>query len=216
MIITDKKLPERRKYDEYITPKPFIYSLYKYIYYEIDNLGVNCKVLDAGAGTGNWGNVFKETFSDRFKSLEITGVELQDLPKPDGYDRWLPNTNFINYPIDTGYSDTSYYDVSLGNPPYKYVHRFLDNMFELTGDAGLIILLLRNAFMESKIRYDKYFSNAYTRPYKIIQSVRRISFDYEITGSAKSNDTAYSVFMWRAKTETYETKFEWLNWDYSA
>lgn len=221
MIITQKDLPERHENDEYITPKPFIRAVYERLATDIvdgflegrpiDLLsGDAVEVLDAGAGTGNWGNEFVKFFDWAIPDLNITGVELQDLPIPVGYDVWHNNTDFIEWSKKTKMA----YDLSVGNPPYKYAHAFLDGLFRVVRENGLIILLLRNSFMESRARYERYFSVPFKRPWRIIQSVRRISFYYDQTGVKSTNATAYSVFVWKVGKSVMNTKLEWLDWDY--
>jgi len=222
MIITDKKLPKRRDHDEYPTPKPLIHAVYKHLFDEIkeniydvrDFPNSKVNVLDAGAGTGNWGNLFYRIFYDELPPLEITGVEIQDKPRPEKYHRWFPSTDFGKYYDGKNYDELNYYHISVGNPPYKLAHDFLDNMFLGVKENGLIVLLLKTAFIESKVRYENYFSDPFRRPYKVIQSVRRVSFDYDINGSKGSNEVSYAIFVWRVGYGVRYTKLDWLDWDY--
>jgi len=226
MIITQKELPERHENDEYITPKPFIREVFEYLrqdiidaYYEryphelgaLQWGGDDTLILDAGAGTGNWGNIFYDEFYGDLPLLRVHGVELQKMPRPENYSWWWDGTDFVEWAV--GGKEKQYF-MAIGNPPYKYAHEFLNGMFRLVDDDGLIVLLLRNSFMESRKRYNLYYRTPWMRPWKIIQSVRRISFYYDQTGDKSTNATAYSVFVWKVRRNITATKLEWLDWDY--
>lgn len=210
MIITQKDLPKRHKFDEYITPKPYIKAVIESfegaLSWELTS--GSCRVLDPGAGTGNWGSVLSDELPRSVDyDYEIHGVELQGMEKPAGYDLWYNDSDFITW------QPQYEYDIILGNPPFKYAEQFLDRAFELTSENGIILFLLRNQFSESKKRYTKYFSKSEKKPATISQSVRRIPWYYDQTGSKKTNDSAFAMYLWVKGEPISNTIFEWLDWE---
>lgn len=194
IIYSTKPLPERRDYDFYPTPPELCKAVY-----EANKINVNGKdlqVLDAGAGDGVWGNVLRTVN----QSAIVTGVELRELPKPEGYDIWYTGTDFLKF-------EDKKYDLVIGNPPYKFAEEFIRKAMEVVEDYGVVIFLLRLSFLESKKRYEGLFTEF--RPIDVSVSVRRVSF----SGNKKSDNTAYAVYKW-LKGYNKSTGLNWLDWSY--
>lgn len=194
IIQTNKELQPRKEFDFYPTPRELCSSIYRECAILLWNPYL--KVLDAGAGDGVWGQEFR-----KFSPLSIiTGVELRDLNKPDGYDNWHRSTDFMSF-------DEGEYDVVLGNPPYKYAEEFVWKGLELINISGYVIYLLPLSFLESKKRYNSLFMGH--APFTVLVSTRRVSF----TGNKKSDNTAYAVYIW-SKQKRKDSILSWLDWSY--
>lgn len=204
-IKENTELPERKKHDFYPTPVEFCRAVVNdAIPPRFNNYGLKLRVLDPGAGDGVWGKAIKE----RFPLCKLYGVEIRDVDRPRGYNYWYRNTDYSKggkYGLDW----LRGFDIIIGNPPYKYGEEFLDKGLEQLRDNGILLFLLKLPFLESKKRYEKYFSGMY-RPAEVYVSVRRISF----TGDKKSNSDAYAMFVWK-KNKSYITTLRWLDWDYN-
>lgn len=90
------------------------------------------------------------------------------------------------------------YDVIIGNPPYSKAKEFIEKCLELTGDNGMVIMLLRTAFLESKSRYEFWQKNPLSELYVLS---KRPSF----TGKG-TDATSYSWFVWRKGNKEQKIK----------
>jgi len=156
--------------------------------------------IDVGAGDGVWGEAFRK----RFGHLPIlTGIDIRDDAKgnriPNVYDKWIVS-DYLEH--------TDKYDIVIGNPPFRFANDMVEHSLDLLNPNGILLFLLRSAFSESAVRYKKFFSVGLNPIYEY-QSVRRISF----TGNKKSDNTAYSIFVWKKGWEGETTK-RWLDWNY--
>ena len=195
IIYSNKPLPERRENDLYPTPSELCEATIQKHKHFFHNDGI--RVLDSGAGEGAWGKEVRKIIPTAI----ITGVELRNIQKPDGYDNWYNS-------IDYKYFDKGKYDIILGNPPYRYSEEFIRKSMELLDDYGVLFYLLRLSFLESQKRYDGLFKEF--RPLEVSVSVRRVSF----SGDKKSDNNAYAIFTWLKNNKLENTGLSWLNWSY--
>ena len=160
---------------------------------------VSC--IDVGAGDGVWG----ESFRKRFGVMPIlTGIDIRDDAKGNTlngiYDKWI---------VDDYLNHNEKYNLIFGNPPFRFANDIVKHSLDLLEQGGVLLFLLRSAFSESKKRYEIFYSVGLNPKYEY-QSVRRISF----TGNKKSDNTAYSIFIWE-KGWKGETIKRWLDWEYA-
>jgi hypothetical protein len=187
MIITENG--KRNPRDFYPTPIDFCRVALAYNQpWIVDSPGF-LTVLDAGAGTGNWGTALRELMPN----AHLIGVDIQG-EKPAAYDEW----HIV--PFETWIAETSQtFDLVIGNPPYgnDAPERWLKTLWpHLTPKAlhrfpGRIFWLLRLAWYSSQGRYRRLFNGKY-HPAAVYQSASRLSF----TGDGKSDDTDYAMFLW--------------------
>lgn len=203
---------ERDEHDFYETPESLVDAVLTDIlgipYRDgYSNLSSTAFVLDPGAGTGVWGKAIKKRL---FRST-VVGVDVRDLAKPEGYDYWL-TADYLKSPAV--HNLNWHYDIILGNPPYKYAESFIEESIGLLRPGGKLVFLLRLAFLESRKRYDRWFSQCNDlHPREVWVSTRRVSF----TQNGKSDDTAYALFVWHKTQMEHHTPTElrWLSWDYA-
>jgi len=188
-------LREREPSDFYPTPKEIIRTILKDY---SEKHSAPQKILDPGCGEGVWGEVAKEFWP----KAVICGVDIRDVNVNTNYYIWNNNTDFLTYKFDI-----KNVDLVIGNPPFKYAEQFLEKCIGTN-----VIFLLRASFLESKKRYQKYYSdyNSPYRPSEIKISTRRISF----TGNKKSDNTMYGIYYWLKSNFITDTKLSWLDWEY--
>jgi hypothetical protein len=195
IIYSSKELRERDPHDFYPTP----IELCRAALDLIPESRSSIFVLDPGAGKGPWGQVIKEINP----YSHLTGVELQDDPKPDAYDFWYNNQDFLDFNLRL----IDKYDLIIGNPPYKLAEEFIKQSYGMLSNGGKMLFLLRLAFLESKARYFGIWSTI--RPSKVWICSRRPSF----TGDRKTDATAYAIYEW-VKAPYSGTAMDWLYWEY--
>jgi hypothetical protein len=169
-------------------------------------------ILDPGAGLGAWGKAVRELVNtdDRFAKANVVGVELDKATFPDGdyYDEWFVD-DFLTW--DTRLR----FDLIIGNPPYGQAEEFVRKSFELLNEGGIVLFLLRLAFLESQTRGNGLWKEY--RPKRVYVVSRRISF----TGNRRSDETAYALYRWdQEHFDTYYTmvgkpELDWLEWNYT-
>ena len=85
------------------------------------------------------------------------------------------------------------FDIIIGNLPYSSAREFVEKSLNLLSENGILIFLLRTAFLESKSRYDFWQNNSLNNLYTLS---KRPSF----TGHG-TDATSYSWFMWDKSTD---------------
>ena len=85
-----------------------------------------------------------------------------------------------------------------GNPPYSSAKEFVEKSLKLLNKDGVLIFLLRTAFLESKSRYEFWQQNPISGLYVLS---KRPSF----TGKG-TDATSYSWFIWRKNDDKQQIK----------
>jgi hypothetical protein len=189
---TKAALPERHPTDHYPTPRGLVEAAVNRILIP----GRAQRVLDPGAGTGVWGEVWRERDEEAF----ITGVELlPTFKRPPAYDDWLIG-DFL------GWTPPFLYDVVLGNPPYgKLAEGFIRKSVECLRDGGRMLFLLRTEFQNSERRARGIFTDF--PPHSIFPLAQRPSF----TGDGKTQPQDYTLFYW-VKGHTGTARWSTFDW----
>lgn len=196
IIKTAKVLQPRRANDFYETPVELCRAA---LFRPVTNKFQT--ILDAGAGTGNWGFAARENWPQ----ANLIGMELDPKRKnPGWYNDWIP----ADYPH---FAIGQVPDLIIGNPPYKQAEEFIWQAHNQLAYGGGLIFLLRLAFLESVSRGRGLWQK--WPPYAIRVLMQRPSF----TGDGKTDDTAYAVFYWRrfkqkSDARRVHPKLGWLDW----
>jgi len=164
--------------------------------------------LDAGCGTGVWGDAVKWfAYYDPQRGTAyhplIDGIDLEPNIEPiNVYDNvW--KMDFLDL-HDGGYN------LIFGNPPYSLAEEFIRHSFDLLEDNGYIYFLLRLSFLEG---LDRRKQQMFEHLKKVYVCVRRPSF-FSSHGNAHTTDSmAYAMFLWQ-KGYTGKTELDWLDWEY--
>ncbi len=179
-------IKSRKPYDFYPTPDEVIRNLFNN--FDLNKYGN--KILEPGAGSGSFINVIKEFYPDK----EITAIEIRKEEK----ENLSKLSNEVKIEDFLNISNTQKYNIIIGNPPYSQAKEFIEKSLELLSDNGILIFLLRTAFLESKSRYDFWQRNPLSRLYTLS---KRPSFTGKGTDSA-----SYSWFMWDKSANKQEIK----------
>lgn len=172
----------RKEYDFYATPPDVVNLL-------IDNIDLTKwgrDVLEPNAGNGSICRVIK----DKYPTKKLTAIEIRD----SEFDSLCECSDevligdYITMPI------ASKYDIIVGNPPFNIAMECILKSLSLLKDDGVLIFLLRTAFLESKTRYDFWQKNPISNIYVLS---KRPSF----TGGKGTDSASYSWFVWD-KTST--------------
>ncbi len=143
------------------------------------------KVLEPSAGCGNVCKSVKRYYPNK----SITAVEIRAIEE-DTLNRCADHViigDFLQSDI------SSKYDIIVGNPPYSKAIDFIKKSLGLLEENGVLIFLLRTAFLESRSRYDFWQENPLSGLYTLS---KRPSF----TGKG-TDATSYSWFVWDKKTK---------------
>ena len=191
----------RKAYDFYETPIELARTALTRL--DKDTYMNNLSVLDVGAGSGVWGNAYKDEILD---NSCLWGLDIQELPKPASYDAWIYGTDFL---VIEFLSDR--FDLIMGNPPYSLAEEFVRKSYRLLEEKGQVFFLLRLAFLESKKRHFGLFTDH--PPKRVYVLSRRPSFFTTKDGSKTTDALSYAMFLWQ-KGWTGKTELDWLYWEY--
>lgn len=165
----------RKLHDFYATPVDVVENVLNNL--DLSEYGNN--VLEPSAGNGNIVKVFKERYPDKkITAMEIREEEVDNL-------RQCADEVLIGDFLKTEFNEK--YDIIIGNPPYSETLEFVNKSLGLLSDDGILIFLLRTAFLESKSRYKFWQENPLSRLYTLS---KRPSF----TGKG-TDATSYSWFV---------------------
>lgn len=191
------ELPDKKAFDEYLTPQPLAEAAVRYFCEHIMDHGTRVdNILDPSAGRyGVWG----EEFAREFPSATLTGVDIQDLEKPFGYTNWYSNQDFMDWRVNNVYDPeipnkiiSRYvepeFDIIATNPPYTNVEAFIEKCWGHLRGSGYMLMLLRLNFLASEKR-QKLFKKCPLD--SVIVSTQRISFY-----GTSTNATEYGIFCW--------------------
>lgn len=195
LFIDNKELlPERMPSDLYQTEFSLIDAFMSALIYE-NLLSLkpaipvsNYKILDIGAYDGRWGTIAKANVKtiSRLAShdIELYGVELQSVNKPDGYLHWFSEQPFLEWETEDRF------DLIVSNPPYSKAEEFVRRGFDLMLDAGSVMaMLLPIDFMAGQDRYRNLWTDI--PPVSVYICSRRPSFY-----GGKTNANNFAVFVW--------------------
>jgi len=177
----------RQQYDTYYTPENVIHNF-------LDNYTLpnrkDINILDPSAGKGSFGKVIREKeYENNLTAMEIRKEEEKLLQ--EHHDNVIID-NFINAEVNDKYN------IVIGNPPFSYALDFVKKSFDIVSSDGIIIFLLRTAFLESKSRYDFWQKHPLSKLYVLS---KRPSFDNKGTDSC-----SYSFFIWEMGSNKQEIR----------
>lgn len=169
---------ERKAYDFYATPTDVVLNfLEKQNISKLKGNGGNIRTFSSN------GNIIKalNTYckDKRIEACEIRQEEEMGLKEISNE---VIIGDFLELDIDKKY------DVIIGNPPYSLAKEFVEKSLNCLKDDGVLIFLLRTAFLESKSRYEFWQKNPLSGLYTLS---KRPSF----TGKG-TDATSYSWFVW--------------------
>ena len=167
---------QRRAFDFYATPLESVFSFLD----NFDNISLSDRILEPSAGNGNIIRALRSRgYTNRIDAVEIRPEEWEQLK--DIADEVILD-DFFNYEPET------LYDVIIGNPPYSLAQEFIDKSLNLLAPGGLLIFLLRTAFLESEKRFLWWQEHP---PSGLYTLHKRPKF----TGKG-TDATSYSWFVW--------------------
>jgi hypothetical protein len=207
-VIVQRKDGLRRMPDDvYLTDLGTIRRSYRrflelWRYYTTAELGRPVRIFDPGAGTGHWGQVAREFWPD----AHITGLDKRDLPHPESYDRWLPETLFPDclaglperaewWPSTNPWDGP--FDLVAGNPPFGLAEEFIRGALTMVPRHGQVLFLLPLRFLEGIGRATGLLAEHPPRFVHVCS--KRPSFQAD----GKSNTVAFAVFNWQKGWQGY-------------
>lgn len=171
----DTVLPERKENDLYSTE----FNLVRAAVGRFAPLDAT-SVLDIGAYDGRWGIIAAE----KTGAVIVAGVEIMDMPKPDGYTHWAANQDYLEWEAPFGFN------LIVSNPPYNIAERIIRKAWSELLPGGTMIMLLRLAFQASVMRYHGLWSEIF--PHTVAVCSRRPSFY-----GGGTNGTDYGIYVWK-------------------
>jgi predicted RNA methylase len=181
---------ERKKADFYPTPIEVIDNFLNACQLETDEFKDCLKILEPCAGNGNIIQSLKSHGYKQIDAIEIRPEESETL-KSYNIDNVIIG-DFLKLDI------TKKYHVIITNPPFSLAREFIEKSFDLITDNGMVIMLLRIGFLESKSRLDFWKKYPVTGLY-VLSS--RPSF----TGKG-TDASCYAWFVWDKSTYTQRIK----------
>ena len=170
---------KRKECDFYATPINVVENILNHK--DLSDYGN--KILEPSAGNGNISKTIKQYYPNK----HLTSFELRE----EEYDSLIKISDDVIIDDYLKYEFKDTYDIIIGNPPYSLALDFCKKSLELLSDEGILIFLLRTAFLESKARYDFWQENPLSGLYTLS---KRPSF----TGKG-TDATSYSWFVWDKK-----------------
>lgn len=157
-------------------------------------------VLDAGCGTGVWGEAINHFFP------VVDGIDLEPRIGNTQYYDSIITMDYLHYFPDEKYN------IILGNPPYSLAEEFIRHSFELLREKGSVYFLLRLSFLEGIRRGRGLFKEFPLK--KVYVCSRRPSF-FSSDGEHHTTDTlAYALFLWQKGYGDVCPDLDFLDWDY--
>lgn len=147
-------------------------------------------ILEPSAGNGN----IVQAIKNMDKSRLVTALEL----RKEEYNNLAQIADEVIIQNYLEWDTNRKFDVIIGNPPYSLALEFVNKSLGLLSERGVLILLLRTAFLESKSRYRFWQKNPLSGLYTLS---KRPSF----TGKG-TDATSYSWFVWDKRTSKQEIK----------
>jgi len=191
-IDTIEEMKERHPADFYPTEQALIDAYLKNT--DVTQNKQIITVADLGAGDGRWGRSVKNWSNNRPIPVPcaLAGIDIRDLPKPDGFDFWQSGEqgsiyNFLNI-------CNSRFDLIIGNPPFSILDDWLEVCFEIVNkNKGMISLLLSLNILSGIKRYKKYYNNEFPLSRLVVCSTRPSFSENGKTYPGRE----YGIFEWR-------------------
>ena len=181
-------LPKRKPHDLYPTQRALIRAglpfALNYVYYMNAYRQRPFRILDLGAGDGRWGEAAASYFRQYFSQVELTGVEIRDVPKPAAFNYWHVGDALTWEP------PAYRYDIVAGNPPFDVATELIYLAHKVS--MGNVLFLLPRDFGGSSGRYAGLQIDHPVFVENV--SARRPSF----TGDNGTGGTVYSLWHWVA------------------
>lgn len=171
-----KRGAERRPHDFYPTPIPSIEA-----FLEVFPLTGGIEVLEPGAGSGNIIMTLQKYGKFSIDAVEIRPEETENL-KQLGVNVIIGD--FLSMEFEKRY------DLVIGNPPFNLAMEFVEKSLGLLKPGGMLIFLLRTAFMESTRRFPFW-----QKPEHQIAGLYTLHIRPSFTGHG-TDATSYSWFIW--------------------
>ena len=161
-------------------------------------------VLDAGAGDGVWGNALRTKYSKG--SIYLEGNDIRDLPKPESYDGWFPNHDYLGE--DYEFYLSGRFNLVIGNPPYTqpFLNKFIFRGLWHLKHSGQLIYVLPADYLHSQSRLLEIW--AATPLKEIWYSSARPSFTAD--GKTGKKDE-YCIYVWQKGWQGDPT-IHWFNY----
>lgn len=195
IILSSKPLAPRKEHDYYGTPIELCRHVVKT---ELPWIDFYTRVLDPGMGDGVWGRAVKEVMPE----CTLHGIDLRET------DCEVYNKIVIDDFLKTDLLDKNYYDLVIGNPPFKYAEEFVRLGLDFLREHGILIYLLRLSFLEGQKRGTGLFAEKHLN--QVLISSRRIRW----AGYDGTDDTAHAVYVFTKSKRVYNPTLSWMNWDY--
>lgn len=170
---------KREKNDYYPTPPCVIKNFLEN--YKIDP---KAKILEPCAGAGN---IVKEL--QEIGAVDITAVEIDETKKEELL-KILPTDKVIITDFLKFEGGQHNYDVIITNPPFSLAMEFVKKALDIVNENGIVIMLLRTAFLESQRRYDFW-----QQPENKLTGLYTLSHRPSFIGKG-TDATSYSWFIW--------------------
>lgn len=163
--------------------------------------------LDAGCGTGVWGNATKwfGYFSNGvgyYPNIYGVDIDIKLEKLKDVYADWWEQ-DFLK-------CEKKGFNLIFGNPPYSLAEEFVRHSFELLDDGGYVYFLLRLSFLEGIARGKGLFQEYPMK--RVYVCSRRPSF-FSTNGKHTTDTLAYAMFLWQ-KGYRGKTEVNFIDWNY--
>jgi|SRR3972149_971096 len=172
----------RRKDDDYQTPLWAIELI-------VQRFNMTGKViLEPAVGSGNIVQVIKKYYP---KNYGIYGVDINQEYITNAVENLKILAECGDYITQPKYADTIWPDpdIIITNPPYSLALDFITKSLEIVKPGGLVIMLLRLSFLESKKRKEFH-------QYNPVDSIYVLSERPSFTGDG-TDACSYAWFVWR-------------------
>lgn len=207
MPVLHKIKKARRRRDRYETDPKLAQAAVELLPYGL----APRNVMDAGAGTGVWGQAAKR----RWGAAYVTGAELGTEPTPPCFDLYRYG-DFLTMPF------YEQYELVVSNPPFDLAEKFVERAYDILAPCGYLLMLLPISFLGSQGRGRGLWQRWPARHVHVL--VERPSFfwyydaDGNIHSTGETDAMEYAIYIWRKDTLSAHStpSLHWLDWSRSA
>lgn len=159
-------------------------------------------ILEPSVGTGAWVDQLVTRWPDATYTTIDPWAEPATPPKNHQH-HWCPFESFAAACRNNGQR----FDLVIGNPPYRHAEEHVRLALSLLAPGGMLVFLLRLAFLASRGRYDFWLA---APPDRVQVLVERPSF----SSDNKTDSSDYAVFTWVNGAGGHEAarRLDWLSW----